>query len=258
MKRIFWLLFLISLFSCKKKDAIMKIGKREIGFDYLDYKVKIDYIRGSEKPDTIFNLLQLIEEILTEEIGKEEGLKIDRKMLEEEKERIDKETLLPEVLERIKKIYKSEEEYLEYFIKPIVYRQFLPWKFYLDTIYHSEDYNYMKKLLERIKNDDTLVDTSLIKTFYYKVKEESVDYYLNIYKEDTILQDRYTFFIVKWDKDKKNIKFYRKSKRKDYYGWWRERALKFKIEVYNKRYLDLLIKKTEEDTFYLKIFGVRK
>lgn len=256
-KVIFLVLFLISC-SNKKQEVILKIGNREIGFDYLDYKLKIDYIRGSKKPDTIFNLLLLIEEILTEEIGKKEGLKVDQKMLKEEKERIDKETLLPEVLERIKKIYKSEEEYLEYFIKPIVYRQFLPWKFYLDTIYHLEDYNYMKELLRKIKNNDTLVDTNLVKTFVYKPKEESINYYLNIYKEDTILQDRYTFFIVKWDSNKRNIKFYRKSKKKDYYGWWREKALKFKVKVYNKRYLELLIKKTEEDTFYLKIFGVRK
>lgn len=236
----------------------MKIGKREISFDYLDYKLKIDNIRGSEKPDTLFNLLLLINEILTEEIGKEEGLKIDRKMLEEEKNRIDKETYLPEVLEKIKKIYRSEKEYLEYFIKPILYTQLLPWKFYLDTLNHLEDYYYMKNLLKRIRYNDTLIDTNLIKTFIYKPKEESIEYYLNIYKEDTVLQDRYTFFIVKWSNDKKAIKFYRKTKLQNYYDWWRKRALKFKVKIYNKRYLNLLIKKTEEDTFYLKLFGVKK
>lgn len=254
---LFFIIFLIFL-DCKKEKAIMKIGRREVDFELLDYKLKIDYLRGNKEPDTILNLLFLIEEILNEEIGKREGLKIDRKMLKEEKERVDKETFLPEILEKIKKIYKSEEEYLEYFIKPLIFNQLLQWKFYLDTIYHLEDYNYMKGLLKKIKSNDTLVDTNLVKTFIYKPKRESIDYYLNIYKEDTILQDRYTFFIVKWDNDKKNVKFYRKTKKKDYYSWWREKALKFKVKIYNKRYRDLLIKKTEEDTFYLKIFGIKK
>jgi len=247
-------IILILLFFACEKNVIMKINNRKIENKYLFYKTAIEKARGIEVPDTIGNLINIINEVLNEEILKEEGFLITEDMIRIEKERIERETQLPEVLEKVKKVFEKEEDYLNYFVKPNLCERALMVKFYLDTIYHLEDYNFMKGILKKIEKKESL-NLNFIETFTYKPKEESIDYYKKEYPEGKVLQDMSTFFVVKWENNK--IKFYRKFKKGNFYDWWRKKAIKYRVKIYNKRYLDLLIKKIEGDTFYLTILSKR-
>jgi hypothetical protein len=248
MRKIFLILF---FFACEKNELIMKINNRKIESKYLFYKIAIERARGIEVGDTIGNLINIINEVLNEEILKEEGFLITEEMISIEKERIERETQLPEVLAKIKKVFEKEEDYLNYFVKPNLCERALQVKFYLDTIYHLEDYNFMKAVLKKLEKKESLN----MESFLYQPKRESIDYYKKIYPEGKVLQDFSSFFVVKWEGDK--IRFYRRFKKGNFYDWWRKKAIKYRVKVYNKRYLELLIKKVEGDTFYLTLLSKR-
>jgi len=189
----------------------------------------------------------LIQQQLREVIAKEHNILMNKRTLEHESARFDRETMAPEILDRVKKIFsENRDDYLKHYVRPILVERLLQEKFLFDTLYHKEPYKKVKEASNKIKGAATITDT-VVKVF--EPGKELLPYYENALGKG-ICEDKYSYYFV--NRNEKRLIVYLVPKN-DYTEWFQTEALKIKVEIYDKKLKEKLLLRTKDSVFWQKL-----
>jgi len=251
--RISLLGFLMLFLSSCGRSPIAKVDGLPIYSEDIKDEKGIQNAYGANYSDEEILLLifqrKLREYVLLNRLG----IKITPDMLEREKERIDRETKAPEILNKVKKYFQgNEKNYLKKYVYPVLASRLLEKTFYFDTTIQKKGYTLawekFKALKEnpdiRIKNDSLYISLNLeeMKNEY----DKKFPFLLPFYQMDTlilksipiksiypeIIEDKLGYYILR-KRDKKGKKFDGFFIRKrDFNKWFQENIKGVKIKIF--------------------------
>ncbi|MEO0259685.1 MAG: hypothetical protein ABIM77_02970 [candidate division WOR-3 bacterium] len=263
LKNLFLTFLILSCKSYISEINGIKINKKE-----FEIEKKIQKVYNLNYKDEEILLLLIQKKLKIFLLEKDMNFKIEEKFLKMEKQRIDRETKAPWLLEKIKKIFNDERDYLEYFVKGILASRIIENIFYYDTIkYQKEKYYLAKNYLRKIKNDKK-GDFSKDSLYFYVdlTQKEEVPppppsffhlgdsiYLKNMEKFEVypeIIEAKHRYFIVRKIGKKKFDGFI--INKKDFTKWFNERIEKISIKIKDKELKNNLLKRIK-GTFWENI-----
>lgn len=148
------LVLLIGTSACPGYNKIAKVGDYEITQQDIDRRDEIARVYYPENTSSQ-GLKQLTDAYIYAEILKKHGRPVTAELLQAEQERIDKQSLMPEMLARIKNIFgKDTESYRRIFVLPIYVDRVLPFEFFPnDRVIHAERLKIATRLLTEVQKD---------------------------------------------------------------------------------------------------------
>lgn len=244
-EKLYFIILIILLLDCKSnKDIIIMLDNEIINGNHVRYAVLIEDAYGDTNQDTVSILCKLIQQRLHEVIAKNEGIIVTDRMLASESDRFDKETKSPDILNRVSNIFgKKRQDYLEYFVKPVLIERLLQEKFFSDTLYHKNVYNKLKDAYAKLEKDLIITDSTIR---IFEPSEESYSHYKNAIGKN-ICEDKYTYFFVKvkWGK----ITVY-SVKKNDFTEWFWGEALKIRVDIHDNELRKRLLMRTDGSDFW--------
>ena len=131
----FLLLFAsLFLFSCQRSPTLSQVGAYSITQKDVDYREQILRLSYPQYSGDLKKaaLNQLVQSLTFAEILKNNGQSITDETLKKEADRIDKTTLMPEALGRIKKIFDGDQtSYYKDYILPVYSERVIYFEFFL-------------------------------------------------------------------------------------------------------------------------------
>lgn len=239
---LFYFNILISLIGCKS-PTLISINGDNITYKDLNYKLKIEKAYNNEYSDTLGIIFSLIQESWREKIANDIGIIITRGKIEEESERINRNTKDSQTLSRVKDVFsKNHEVYLQRYVKPVLIERLLQNKFFFDTLYQKEPWKRINKAYNEIKKGkepDTLVRN------FFPDSSNLLSYYRQ-FGNEVISEDKYNYFFIKKNRD--DIEVYITPKN-DFTKWFRRKATKYSVKVYDKKLRVNMKERIKDDKF---------
>jgi len=243
MKKVLNIVIFLYFVFCAKKEIGVVDNLKMYEEDIKDIqKIELAYGREVSKEEA---LLILIKKLIDIRIAEKMGIKIEEGDIIKEEQRFVKESLAPEILERIfKSLEENREKYRRLFVKPVLARRLLEYKFFTDTLFYQRNsYKKAKYLLKQLKKgiynkDETYFDfspqdTSLLYGYLKsRITRENKIKDTFFYK---ILEDKFTYYPIKVRI--KDRKYYIKGyivRKDDFNEFYREQVERINILVYNK------------------------
>lgn len=252
-KEIFLTILSLSIIinSCNKNErAPVVAGNNKITRNDISNRIKIEKIYDSQFVDTTGVIVQLIRFSLSELILNQMDKEISLSDLKREAERIDENTKMPGKLNRIKKIFKKEKEYLNVFVKPVLVEKTLQKSFLFDTVFQKKPYNRIKKTFRSV-NSGIRIETSGVDSFTPDKDEEK--YYEDI-AGTGIRENRNSYYFIL----KKNgkIKVYL-AKKRDFNEWFRKKTRNIEVTVNDKKLKSGLLRRIRGSAYWEEILNKR-
>ena len=252
-RTVFIYITILLLFNSCGKSPIAKVDGLPIYSEDIKDEKGIQNAYGANYSDEEI-LLLIFQKKLREYVALNKlGLKITPKMLEKEKERIDKETKAPEILRRVKEYFQgNEKHYLKKYIYPVLASRLLEKTFYFDTTIQREAYTSAQEKFKELKEnpDMKIKDDSLYISLDLEEMRNKYDkkfpFFLPFYQMDTltlkslpikgiypeILEDKLGYYILrKLDKKAKKFDGFFIRKR-DFNKWYKGNIKDVKIEIF--------------------------
>ncbi len=265
----FKILFLsLLILSCKR--YIFEIEGIKIDRKEFEIERKIQRIYNPDYKDEEIVLLLIQKKLKILLLESEMNFKIEEKFLKMEKERIDRETKAPLLLQKIKKVFDKEKDYIEYFVKGVLASRVIEDIFFFDTIkYQRERYSLAKEYFKKIKdhNRENFSKDSLYFYVDLSKKEEATPpppsffyfadsiylkkmHIFEVYPE--IIEAKHRYFIVrKIDKEGKRFDGFIINK-KDFTKWFNSKIENISIKINDKEIKNKLIRRIK-GTFWENI-----
>jgi hypothetical protein len=242
------LLYTICALSCSGRETIASVKNIEISNQILKYQVEIDKIYSDGKPDSAAALIQLLENCLYEQIAESYGIVPQLPQINKEANRISTQTKDVQKLARIKQIFhtKHNEEYLKYFVKPILVRKLLQDKYFYDVAFHREQLNLLQKTMEKQNRGNNELD-GLVITIVSKESERAK--YQNAIGKG-ILEDKYSYYFVTTFGDILKTYLVRKN---EFTDWFEKEASKYTIEINDKNFKQKVTKRIKDSEYWANL-----
>ena len=254
--KLFWSvpLFVGLFFSACGKRPIAKVDGIPIYSEDIKDEKGIQHAYGANYTDEEALLLLFQQKLREYVLLKKLGIKIREKDIEKEKERIDRETKAPEILNRVKAYFnKDKKRYLKAFVYPVLVSRLLEQTFYFDTTIQKKGYMLSREKFKALKehpNMDIKNDSFYISLDLEKMEKENkgIPFVLPFYQMDSavlrslpqkgvypeIIEDRAGYYILR-KLDKKSKKFDGFFIRKRSFNkWFHDNIKDVKIEIFDK------------------------
>jgi len=243
--KVFYFISLLLIMGCESR-SLLSVAEYNITQKDINIQIKIEKAYNENYSDTLGVIFKLIQKKWRNKISEDISIDITDEMLDREAKKIDGNTKAPEILKRIKKLFKGDrEKYLDRFVKDVLITRLLQNKFHFDTTYQKVPYSKINKVSNKIKTGEEVDSTVRV---FYPEKEKLKQYYTR-YLNEGISEDKYSYFVVRGNEE--NLKVFLVEKN-DYTEWFRGKALNYPITFQDKKLKKKMLERTKNSAFWQK------
>ncbi len=237
---------LILVLNCRNKAKI-EIGNSYVDKERISNQIAIDKAYGNVKSDTISCILEILQQQLCEAIAANNSVAINDSLILTEADRFDRETIAPDILNRVKGIFSNNRNaYLEYYVRPILTERLLQEKFCFDTVYQKEPYRLVNEVFSKVECNSPIVDSNV--TIFFPNDKIASSYQMALNK--SILEDKRSYYFAREIHGILTVYIVKKN---DYTEWFEGEALKVPLRIYDSKLKERLLETTRENAFWQQL-----